>query len=55
MKAGAFDYMVKPVEKSRLLVGVKRAIEIGALQRENRLLKAQVLSLSWLIPKHSPA
>jgi DNA-binding NtrC family response regulator len=44
MKAGAFDYMVKPVERSRLLAGVKRAIEIRELQRENRLLKAQVLS-----------
>jgi DNA-binding NtrC family response regulator len=43
MKAGAFDYMVKPVEKSRLLSSVKRAIEIRELQRENRLLKAQVL------------
>lgn len=44
MKAGSFDYMVKPVEKNRLLSGVKRAIEIRELQRENRLLKAQVLS-----------
>jgi DNA-binding NtrC family response regulator len=44
MKSGAFDYMVKPVEKSRLISGVKRAIEIRELQRENRLLKARVLS-----------
>jgi DNA-binding NtrC family response regulator len=43
MKAGAFDYMVKPVEKNRLLTGVKRAIEIRELQRENRLLKNRVL------------
>jgi len=43
MKSGAFDYMVKPVEKSRLISGVKRAIEIRELQRENRLLKAHVL------------
>ena len=27
MKHGAFDYMVKPVERSRLYTGVKRAIE----------------------------
>ena len=46
MKAGAFDYMVKPVEKNRLLTGVKRAIEIRELQRENRLLKDRVLSQS---------
>ncbi len=44
MKTGAFDYMVKPVEKSRLISGVKRAIELRELQRENRLLKARVLS-----------
>lgn len=44
MKFGAFDYMVKPVEKSRLIAGVKRAIELRELQRENRLLRAHVLS-----------
>ena len=44
MKAGAFDYMVKPVERSRLISGVKRAIELRELQRENRLLKTRVLS-----------
>jgi len=44
MKSGAFDYMVKPVEKSRLISGVKRAIELRELQRENSLLKARVLS-----------
>lgn len=44
MKLGAFDYMVKPVERSQLIGGVKRAIELRELQRENRLLKAHVLS-----------
>jgi DNA-binding NtrC family response regulator len=44
MKLGAFDYMVKPVERSRLVGGVKRAIELRELQRENRLLKAHVFS-----------
>ncbi|HVP76398.1 MAG TPA: sigma-54 dependent transcriptional regulator [Thermodesulfobacteriota bacterium] len=44
MKTGAFDYMVKPVEKSRLISGVKRAIELRELQRENKLLRAHVLS-----------
>jgi DNA-binding NtrC family response regulator len=44
MKLGAFDYMVKPVERSRLIGGVKRAIELRELQRENRLLKAHVFS-----------
>ncbi len=44
MKLGAFDYMVKPVERSRLIGGVKRALDLRELQRENRLLKAHVLS-----------
>ncbi|MEJ2725210.1 MAG: sigma-54 dependent transcriptional regulator, partial [Deltaproteobacteria bacterium] len=40
----AFDYMVKPVEKARLIAGVRRAIEIRELQRENRMLRAHVLT-----------
>jgi len=44
MKTGAFDYMVKPVEKSRLISGVKRAVELRELQRENEMLRAHVLS-----------
>ncbi|HUH65798.1 MAG TPA: sigma-54 dependent transcriptional regulator [Syntrophales bacterium] len=44
MKAGAFDYIVKPVEKSRLVASVKRAIEIRELQRENSRLKRRVFS-----------
>ena len=44
MKAGAFDYLVKPVEKSRLISGVRRAIELCELRRENSMLKDRVLS-----------
>lgn len=44
MQNGAFDYILKPVEKSRLIGGVKRAVELRELQRENQMLKAQVLS-----------
>jgi DNA-binding NtrC family response regulator len=44
MQYGAFDYILKPVEKSRLISGVKRAVELRELQRENQLLKAHVLS-----------
>lgn len=44
MQQGAFDYILKPVEKSRLIGGVKRAVELRELQRENKLLKAHVLS-----------
>ena len=38
MQTGAIDYLVKPVEESRLLSSVKRALEI-------RMLRAEVLSL----------
>lgn len=44
MKQGAFDYMVKPIEKSRLISGVMRALEIQELHRENIMLKQRILS-----------
>lgn len=44
MKIGAFDYMVKPVEKNKLISVVKRAIQIRELQRENKLLKDRFFS-----------
>lgn len=42
MKLGAFDYMVKAVEPSRLVGGVRSALEIQALRRENIRLKEAV-------------
>ena len=51
MKLGAFDYIVKPVEKSRLISAVKRAVELRQLQRENRMLKAHVLCDTLQAPK----
>jgi DNA-binding NtrC family response regulator len=44
MKTGAFDYMVKAVEESRLVSGVRRAIEIRRLSRDYRRLKDGILS-----------
>jgi DNA-binding NtrC family response regulator len=44
MRAGAFDYMVKPVEKSRLVSGVRRALELGDLRHENEVLRERMLS-----------
>ncbi len=38
MRMGAFDYLVKAVEKGKLLASVSRAIEIRELRRENRSL-----------------
>ena len=44
MKKGTFDYMLSPVEQSRLISGVKRAIEIRRLHNENQALKEGILS-----------
>ena len=50
MKAGAFDYMVKAVEESRLVSGVRRAIEIRKLSRDYQRLKEGMLSPSLAHP-----
>ena len=39
MKAGAFDYFVKTVETERLLSGIRRAMAISELKKENQRLK----------------
>ena len=44
MKTGAFDYMIKPVERNRLVSGVRRAIEIKELRDQSRLLSKRMLS-----------
>ena len=43
MKEGAFDYMVKAVEPSRLVSGVQRAIEVRSLTRRYEKLKNNFL------------
>lgn len=44
MKKGAFDYLVKPVEESRLISSVKRALEMRFLRRHVSVLKDYLLS-----------
>lgn len=44
MKVGAFDYLVKPVKKSRFTSSVKRALELLTLRKELSLLKQSLLS-----------
>lgn len=44
MKAGAVDYIVKPVDDARLITTVKRAIELTEVRNENLLLKEYLLS-----------
>ena len=43
MKAGAFDYLIKPVEKNRFLSSVRRALEVRELRREVSTLKEHLL------------
>ena len=43
MKLGALDYMVKPVEESRLITGVKNALQMRELQQENTRLTNKML------------
>ena len=44
MKEGTFDYLVKPVDKVRLVTTVQRAIEVRELRDENTRLKDYLLS-----------
>ena len=44
MKAGAFDYIVKPVDDTRLVASVQRAVDYGEVKIENSLLKAKLFS-----------
>ena len=43
MREGAFDYYVKTTETERLVSGVKRALELQQLRRENSRLKDRML------------
>ncbi|HPG40135.1 MAG TPA: sigma-54 dependent transcriptional regulator [bacterium] len=44
MKAGAFDYIVKPVDDSRLVTAIQRALELRQVIAENIKLKQYLLS-----------
>jgi DNA-binding NtrC family response regulator len=43
MKSGAFDYLVKPIDNSRLLTGMQRALELRRLRGEVTSLKQRLL------------
>jgi DNA-binding NtrC family response regulator len=42
MKAGALDYLVKPVDESRLIAAIHQALRFRELHRENRALRQQL-------------
>ncbi|HTZ51790.1 MAG TPA: sigma-54 dependent transcriptional regulator [Spirochaetia bacterium] len=50
MKAGAADYLTKPVEPSRLVATVKRLVEIQELRREKSAVERRLLSPVALRP-----
>ncbi len=43
MKAGAFDYIVKPVDNNRLLTAVAQALKFQTLHQENEALRQHIL------------
>jgi DNA-binding NtrC family response regulator len=45
MKKGAFDYIVKPVEHSRFISSIKKALEINQMRQELSSLRGHVSSL----------
>ncbi|ORJ57594.1 sigma-54-dependent transcriptional regulator [Geothermobacter hydrogeniphilus] len=42
MRLGAFDYFVKTVEEDRLLDGIRRAVRMVELQRENQAIRRRL-------------
>ncbi|RME33579.1 MAG: sigma-54-dependent Fis family transcriptional regulator [Deltaproteobacteria bacterium] len=44
MRQGAFDYYVKTVEEDRLLDGVRRAVRMVRLQRENHAIRRRLFN-----------
>ncbi|MFC2155217.1 sigma-54-dependent transcriptional regulator [Acidobacteriota bacterium] len=44
MKSGAYDYLLKPVEKNHFLSAIKKTLEIGYLKKEVSSLKHYLLS-----------
>lgn len=51
MKQGAYDYLVKPVGRNRLISIVQKAIKILELQHENLLLKQRILDSNLIQPE----
>lgn len=43
MREGAFDYVVKPVDDTRLVSAIKRGLELTEIRSENEMLKQSLL------------
>lgn len=55
MKAGAFDYVPKSAETTRLLASIEHAVMISRLQEDNRALRDTILSDEQPLPAHFEA
>ncbi|HXX57869.1 MAG TPA: sigma-54 dependent transcriptional regulator [Thermodesulfovibrionales bacterium] len=53
-RIGAYDFLEKPLSLERVLLSAKRALEKGALERENRDLRESVIK-KWLLIGESAA
>lgn len=51
IKAGAFDYLVKPISRERLLTSVQRALEWRILKQENTFLQKSISEKKISAPK----
>jgi DNA-binding NtrC family response regulator len=52
IRAGAYDYLVKPVDKNRLVMSIRKALESAAITEENRTLRDSMLSGQIRNPQH---
>ncbi len=48
-KLGAFDFLEKPVDRDKLLISVRNAVEQSSLVKENKKLKKELLSSEKII------
>ena len=55
LKRGAYDFIEKPFKSDRLVVVIQRALEAATLKRENKRLRAQVMTPAGLIGRSAAA
>lgn len=51
MRIGAYDYFVKTEDEERLIEGVRRAVQVAELQRENNNLRRNFLNAALSVPE----
>ncbi|MDP3583055.1 MAG: sigma 54-interacting transcriptional regulator, partial [Ignavibacteria bacterium] len=52
-KLGAFDFIEKPIDRDKLLIGVRNAVNNASLSRENKKLKKELLNSDKIIGNSS--